>query len=245
MSQPVYPAQPPESRIPDFRSGTPRPRSPRGRRLWVWMPVWSMGILSCVPFFRRALLTRRRNDWLVTTGYLAATVVGLVLVGLGGDSSKPNASPNALGYIGTVMVLVLMAGGAVHVSTLYRQPDAAGSGTQRERNAAAVSEATQAARRRAEARRIAEINPVMARDLKIGRPDLPRTYDDGGLIDVNRASPELLARILGWTLAETAGIVAARERAGGFSGLPELMAYAELDPQRFDAVADLLVFCRI
>lgn len=240
MSQQIYPAGP---RQPNAQVAAAAAKPTRNRRLWIWMPVWSMGLLASVPFFRRAVLTRQRSDWLITAGYLFASILEIVFIALGGDSSTRNASPNALGDVGASLALLLMGAGATHVSVLYRQPDLMRADPQQDRNAVAVSEATQAARRRAEARRILEINPVMARDLKIGRPDLPRTYDDGGLIDVNHASPELLSRVLGWSLADARIVVDTRERTGGFSSLAEMIAYTELEPQRFDAVSDLLVFC--
>jgi hypothetical protein len=37
----------------------------------------------------------------------------------------------------------------------------------------------------------------MAWELRIGRPDLPRVYDDGGLIDVNHVPPQVLATLPG------------------------------------------------
>lgn len=242
MSQPIHPAR---SQQPIPSTALESPKQAGGRRLWIWMPVWSLGMLVSVPFFRRAVLTRHRSDWLITAGYLFATVLEIVFIALGGDSSKPHASPNALGDVGAGLALLLMGAGAAHASVLYRQPDPTRVDSQQDRNAAAVSEATQAARRRAEARRIVETNPVMARDLKIGRPDLQRTYDDGGLVDVNHASPELLTRMLGWSLTDAGIVIEARERAGGFSSLAELITYTELEPQRFDAVSDLLVFCRL
>jgi hypothetical protein len=40
--------------------------------------------------------------------------------------------------------------------------------------------------RRRQARELAKRNPVLARDLNIGRPDVPHDYNDGGLVDVNQ-----------------------------------------------------------
>ena len=49
------------------------------------------------------------------------------------------------------------------------------------------------------ARRLQQDNPVLAQELKIGRPDLPRGYDDGGLVDVNHVPAAILASHLGLT----------------------------------------------
>src|SRR6266700_4115871 len=52
-------------------------------------------------------------------------------------------------------------------------------------------------RRRSQARQIARANRVLARELRIGRPDLPREYDDGGLVDVNHVPGDILTSCLG------------------------------------------------
>jgi len=78
--------------------------------------------------------------------------------------------------------------------------------------------------------------------LRIGRPDLPREYDDGGLVDLNNVSPEVLVSSLGLTAPEVTGVMAARQQLGGFSSAEELSAYAELPPDRVDDIRDLIWF---
>lgn len=212
-------------------SGTPAMTIVR-RWWWTSVPLWSFGLLAWLPFFRHAISTRGRNDWLLTGGYFAASAAQVALL---------SQSESAGGGFLTVM---LMAAAAIHTAVLYRRPAVEAVGPT-DPNDVALAEAARAGKRRAEARRIVESDPVLARDLRIGRPDLPRTYDDGGLVDANHASAETLARVLGWTVAEAGTIVEARERTGCFSSLAELTAYADVDPQRVDAVADLLVFCRL
>lgn len=235
MQQPEFPGQSygvPQDARP-ATSGTGAPQASRLRRWW-WtsVPVWSLGMLAWAPFFRRAIATRQRGDWLVTAGYLAASVLGAVLVsGPGSDA-------------GGFFTIALMAAAAAHTAVLYRRPATAG-GVAPDQNAAAVVEATRAERHRAEARRIVQSDPVLARDLHIGRPDLPRTYDDGGVVDANHVPADILARMLGWTVAEAETIVEARRHTGGFGSLAELTSYAAIDPHRVDTVADLLVFCRM
>ena len=216
--------------------------------LWASVPVWSLGVLSFVPFFRRAIGTRRARDWGVVLVYFAVTIVEMVLVAVAGDPSKPGGSNHALGDISGGLVLLLMGVGGVHAWVAYRGPAefaAVEYASPRDANRSIVAAATEAAKRRVEGRRIVQENPVLARDLRIGRPDLPRAFDDGGLIDVNHASTALLVQALGWTSDEAAKVIEARERAGGFQSAAELTAYAEIDPRRVDGVADLLVFCRL
>jgi DNA uptake protein ComE-like DNA-binding protein len=213
------------------------------RRLW-WaaMPVWSVGTLSCVPFFRQAIATGRRKDWLVTLGYLGTTVVMLVLVSTD-QSPDPDAAGGIIQTIGGGLAILLMGGGAAHAATIYRSPDGPPS-LAADPSLAALATAKEAAARRDKARRIAETDPALARDLKIGRPDLQRTFDDGGLVDVNHLSAEYLVDALDWTPAEARAVIDARTELGGFSSSAEVSAYAAIDPDRVDAVADLLVFRR-
>lgn len=95
---------------------------------------------------------------------------------------------------------------------------------------------------RHQAREFAEHNLVLARDLRIGRPDLPHDYDDGGLVDVNQVPGDVLVSCLGLTGAESAAVVAARDQLGRFSSPEELTAYAELPPDRVEALRDWMMF---
>lgn len=239
---------------PESRDGGRTLRAPsriRGRLRALWwasVPVWSLGLLSCVPFFRRAVSNWRARDWGITAAYLAATIVEIVFIAVAGDPSNANGYHRTLADIAGATAMLLMGVGGVHAWVAFRgnaQPAVGASPSLHDANRLAMAAATEAAKRRVEARQIAQTNPVLARDLRIGRPDLPRTFDDGGLIDVNHASSALLTQILGWSADEAGKVVEARERAGGFQSVAELTAYAEIDPRRVDGVADLLVFCRI
>jgi hypothetical protein len=91
------------------------------------------------------------------------------------------------------------------------------------------------------ARRLQQDNPVLAQELKIGRPDLPRGYDDGGLVDVNYVPAAILASHLGLTPAEVTAVITARDKLGRFSSIDELSAYADLPPGRLDGLRDWLL----
>ena len=85
-------------------------------------------------------------------------------------------------------------------------------------------------------------NHVLARELGIGRADVPHEYDDGGLVDVNHVPADVLASCLGLTPQESAAIVAARDQLGGFTSPAELSAYAQLPPGRVDGLRDWMLF---
>lgn len=234
MPQPVVPQ-------PTQADGLPVSAEPTGTEIrggvervwWTIVPPASVGFLAWIPFVRYAALTRRLPDWFVAAGYLVATVAMVLLVAA---TERPGARYLAEGT--GALVLALGMGGAIHANLLYRRR------TVHRRRPGPVTVVRRERRRRAKARRILDRDPALARDLRIGRPDLPRRYDDGGLVDVNHVPAEVLASALGWSGEEAAAVVEARQQIDGFEGIAELGAYAPLGQHRLDRVADLLVFTR-
>jgi hypothetical protein len=80
-----------------------------------------------------------------------------------------------------------------------------------------------AARRRA--RDLAERDPAQARAAGVGRPDLPRALDDGGLLDLNALDAAALVAHGGLDPDTAARVVAGRP----YAGWPEVEARAGLD----------------
>ncbi len=95
------------------------------------------------------------------------------------------------------------------------------------------------------ARKVAAEDPGLARELRIGRPDLqPRVFDDGGLIDVNHAPPQVLSRLPGLTYAMVDRIMGFRAHNGGFVSAEELVVYCDLPPAVLTEFADYALFIR-
>jgi DNA uptake protein ComE-like DNA-binding protein len=107
---------------------------------------------------------------------------------------------------------------------------------------AALAAAKDKLDRRKEARHLVATNPALARDLRIGRPDLPRDYDDGGLVDVNHVPVGVFSSGLGLTPIEARDVVAARDKLGRFVSAEELCEYTQLSPDRIDGLRDLMIF---
>ena len=112
----------------------------------------------------------------------------------------------------------------------------------RQNNQAAVAQAKDRIERRKEARHLVATNPALARDLMIGRPDLPRQYDDGGLVDVNHVPAAVLMSRLGLSEDEMRDVLTARRNLGRFTNADELGAYTQLSPDRIDELRDLMIF---
>jgi DNA uptake protein ComE-like DNA-binding protein len=82
----------------------------------------------------------------------------------------------------------------------------------------------------------------LARELRIGRPDLPRQFDDGGLVDLNHAPASVMVQLLGLSEAEAAQVIEARDRMGGFLSAEEVIAHTDLSPVLVDGIRERLVF---
>ncbi|MEV0400499.1 helix-hairpin-helix domain-containing protein [Actinoallomurus sp. NPDC050550] len=109
-------------------------------------------------------------------------------------------------------------------------------------NAQAVAAANLRRELRYKAREQAAADIVLARELRIGRPDLPRQYDDGGLVDVNHVPAQVLTMFSGVTPELAEHIATVRDHVGGFSSAEELAATADLHPDLLPEIAEYAVF---
>ena len=194
---------------------SPRPRCRRlgrrendlvacyGRSGGTSVPIWSDGLLSCLPFLAFAVIQRRKRDWAVFAAYLAVTVALITTARLVNSNSV---------WAGVAGPLIIALGicAAIHACILFRpgraQPSRAEAAWRR--NQEVMQGARNRIERRNHARHIVQTDPALARELRIGRPDLPREYDDGGLVDVNRVPGAVLAAQLGLTQQEVTNVIA-------------------------------------
>jgi len=109
-------------------------------------------------------------------------------------------------------------------------------------NAQAIAAATMRRDLRRQAREQAAQDPLLARELRIGRPDLPRQYDDGGLIDLNHAPPPVMTALSGVTPEIAERIASMREHVGCFSSAEELVATVDLHPDLTPELKEYGVF---
>jgi hypothetical protein len=207
-----------------------------GQLAWASVPIWSLSVLAFAPFLRLALIRPRMREWVVFAGYLAASITVVLLLSVPVTDSTVSDTAGALAI---ALAVVLMAVGAVHAFVAFR-PAIADSGSLASEQALATARTRMY--RRQQARELAEHNPALARDLKIGRPDMPHDYDDGGLVDVNQVPAGELASCLGLTPAESAAVIEARNQLGRFSSPEELSVYAQLSPDRIQALRDWMMF---
>jgi DNA uptake protein ComE-like DNA-binding protein len=81
----------------------------------------------------------------------------------------------------------------------------------------------------------------MARELRIGRPDLARTYDDGGLVDLNSAPPQVIAGVCGIDLTVAAQIAHARVPGAPFATVDDVFSLTEIPYPLWDRIRDRAV----
>jgi DNA uptake protein ComE-like DNA-binding protein len=94
---------------------------------------------------------------------------------------------------------------------------------------------------RSEGRHLLATQPELAREVGVGRPDVPGS-NDYGLIDVNHCSVAALVRLPGVTDDMAKRIVDNRASAGGFSSVEDVGMLLDLPPSTVDQMRDLAVF---
>lgn len=168
-------------------------------------------------------LWRKMYLWLIS---LAGTGLCIALLAAGLAPSPGHHQQPAAAVVGALGILCSAWIGVY----AYRIPSGA------------VSDAMKRMEARRKARRLLEKNPVLAGELGIGRPDLPQTFDDGGLVDVNHVPVWCLAKLPGIDDQVAARIVEAREDIGGFSSPADLEVTLNLPPGKLDEVRERLLF---
>ncbi|MEU8259846.1 BTAD domain-containing putative transcriptional regulator [Micromonospora sp. NPDC048999] len=196
----------------------------------------SFGALTGAVVLGYALWRRSWQLALAGIGYLLIFASMFVIV-----LDEPVDEDAALGTEG-VWVLTAVAlcwiVGAVHVVLL--NPDLwsfltrwYGAGKQR---------AVEQRMRREQARFLLMHFPLARYELRIGRPDLPRTFDDGGLVDVNAVPDLVLAALPGLTDGQRQLIVMDRWTRGPYPSLENLVARCPIPPMAADSLREILLF---
>ena len=96
--------------------------------------------------------------------------------------------------------------------------------------------------RREQARYLLHHYPAARAELCIGRPDLLRGYDDGGLVDINAVPDPLLATLPGLTAEQCRQIAVDRWLRGPYGSLEELAQRCGLPPAAAEPLRDVLLF---
>lgn len=200
---------------------------PTGRWYFV-ITIASVGLLAAVPFFHAASRLDRPQLRRVGAGMAAGGLLGFVLMSV----SPSDDTGTATGWLSDLAVLILLT--VLLVATLlliglrrevYRATVGAEPPTD---NQSAMANVEEARRKRAEARKLAAKDPMMARDLGVGRPGSTQGYDDGGLLELNFATAQQLSAV--WPSAHPCG--ERRGNAGSFGAFRERGGRGHVWPDR-------------
>lgn len=241
--RPVPPPGPPD-RSPAWGSGgyplpplrpvpplPPPPEQPNGV-LWAILPFLTFGVATPVTFLYAAV---KRGSW----NYGAAAAgygIGLVTM-----LAALNSGNVLLIALGTILLLTLWPAGTAHAFAVRRQvyPREV---PRSHNNESAVEYAKYRRNLRADARAIVAEDPALAHELRIGRPDVPRAYDDGGLVDANHAPAEIIAALPGMTEELAERVVAHRDEHGTFVSVEEMAVDCDLPPAIMPQLAEYTIF---
>jgi hypothetical protein len=231
-------------------SARPVSKAVRIGSLWyVAVPLLSLGLFTFLPFLHAAIRLRRLWIWLSTV------IFTLVAAGVLYVSGQPDETiPGAVDAVFVLAVLSSMVVGATVLTRLRsevfnlggtpRPPSLPSTAVAPERAPAAdpaVQQVLQNRERRNQARDLAATDPLMARELRIGRPDLPSEYDDGGLVDLASAPEAVIAEVLELTPEQAAGIVEVRDTA---VAVDDVFSLADLPVATWDRIRDRAIIIR-
>jgi len=229
----------------------------RRRVLWWWLlPLLTGGLATFAVVGYAASQLRSRRHLAAAAAYFVMYVG--YMVGVGFDNP---AKPGILTAILFPLFAVNWLIGTAHTAWLERRLKAGPSPVQptsaavsRHRAAHRKAEATSSVdpavvaaqrriARRNEARALLLSNPALGAELRIGRPDLARQYDDGGLVDINHVTASVIASEFEIPLTLANEIIAQRTKVGGFQSADDLVVYCQaITPHQVEVIRDRLLF---
>jgi hypothetical protein len=215
-----------------------RPARPVFSAWYFLVPIISFGLLAVVPFVHAAARLQRRAVWRLVAIYGVVDAALIIALGVAPVDEDGNATSAAGDVVMTFVVLgalITLIAACVQLAGLRRSVYGA---TPAPVAHPAVATALAARARRDEARQLAARDPMLARDLLIGRPDLARGYDDGGLVDLNRAPAPTIALGCGLDEASAQRIVDARRARGGFASVDEVIVLVDVPVDAWEGLRD-------
>jgi DNA uptake protein ComE-like DNA-binding protein len=203
----------------------PRPRVPWVEVIFaVLLPVCTLSFGGFIYFIYAAIRHRKRRLYAAAAAYLLLFALAGFFMEL--DPTNPETQETSTAEnIGIIIFVVNGILAAVHgVITALQSNTTTRDWVLRE-----------------QARQFAAMDPAQAVYLGIGRPDLNRSYDDGGLIDVNNVPSAELARVARLTMPVAHQIVADRLQRGPFQQPVELLQRGLVSERTMRRIAPQLI----
>lgn len=210
---------------------------------WYYLVViGTVGIFSALPFWHavsRLHQARTRRQALI---YSAAGVLIVLLSALIPQDAQGDTEPgNAWSGLYAMTAIAVMVAACVQLRPVRREV----FGLRRPVPSSGdpvVARVLAARAQREEARALWDRDRAMGRELGIGRPDLGRGYDDGGLVDVNTAPAYVIASVIEISPDDAARIVEGREiRGGAYFGVGDVLMEVQLPVHAQDRLRERAV----
>lgn len=202
---------------------------------WAALPLLTLGWATPLCFTGAALWRRRVHLVIAALVYVGVFAVQLVLA----PKVRTDETARGLAQATLFCQAVLGCFHAFYIRRGVFDPHAV-AGTAG--NEAAIELVRRQRVLRQKARELAAGDPGLARELRIGRPDLVRHFDDGGLVDVNHAPAIALTELPGVTEEMARRIVKVRDETGVFVAPEELSARADLPPSLTSGLTEFAIF---
>jgi hypothetical protein len=175
----------------------------------------------------------KRKMYALASTFAILSIVGMALF-FTAPSDASGTPTGAAADIGGLLFIILVPLTAVVVAILYRNPGAPLPGTADEMERRGL---------RDQYRKLIRTDRPLAASMLVGRPDVPREYDDGGLLDLNNLSAQALEHHGPFSAVEAAQVVEVRQRLGGsFTDLNEVLAYVSLSEGTASRLRDVAAF---
>lgn len=176
------------------------------------------------------------------SGVLAlGATVSFILLTLAPEDVTGSATGPLATVAGLLMVSMAIVGAAwsvVHRKQVF--PDVAPD--EMHSTLPGVAEARARQRVREEYRSLARTDPVIATEMGVGRPDLRRPFEDGGLLDLNALGAPALSHFGQLPLEIAERIVAVRESQGMLHSVDELLVHTGMPPAVVARLREYAVF---
>lgn len=198
---------------------------PEDRANWVWLSLIPFGLGAWAPAYA-GVRANSRNWLMLGATWSLITLAGWIV-----------AVANHGGAAGGLLIILGWAG-AIASSFAIRAPYKQLLGSPFE---TAVLSTQERLSERNRARRLAREDPRLAKEIGVGRPDLPKAQD-AGLIDINNAPAAVLATLPGVDHTLATKIVEARAATSGFSSIEDLGLALDLDGNLVETLRDDVVF---
>ena len=188
------------------------------------LPILICSFGSWIYFVYAGIRRGDKRQFVVALAYAVLFIVAVIIASLN-PSSPESPDLNPTEWIAFAMFAAIAVGSAVHGAVLASHPgDSPRSRTLRE-----------------QARQFATFDPERARSLGIGRPDLMRAFDDGGLVDVNHVPGHELARLPGLSSEQAHRIVIDRLNRGPYARPEDLILRGLLPMRTVNRLAPRLI----